>query len=77
MFVSLYGCTMKNTYCPVEAPRLIDATYVAMLFDKPADWFKRDLVRKALYSRGFPRAVIRGRWSRMAVDSWFAKEGPR
>ncbi len=66
---------MSNGYLPVEAPRLIDANQVSRLFCKPACWFKRDRVRKALYARGFPRPIIRGRWSLGAVDNWLAKEG--
>lgn len=68
---------MLNVYSPIEAPRLIDASCVSALFGKPAKWFERDRVRKALYARGFPVAVIRGRWSRSAVDTWLAKEGNR
>jgi predicted DNA-binding transcriptional regulator AlpA len=68
---------MNNEYASLETPRLIDATGVSALFGKPATWFNRDRVRKALYDRGFPKAVIRGRWSRSAVDAWLAKEGNR
>jgi hypothetical protein len=72
--VSLFSCTMKDDYTPLETPRLIDACRVSLLFGKPAAWFKRNRVRKALYARGFPRAVIRDRRSRSAVDTWLAYE---
>ena len=68
---------MYHAYAPVEAPRLIDATGVSVLFGKPESWFKRNRVRRTLYARGFPRPVIRGRWSRRAVDSWLSSEGNR
>jgi hypothetical protein len=74
---SSYGSIKGNGYTAVETPRLIDATHVALLFSKPPSWFKRDRVRKALYARGFPAPVIRGRWSRSAIDSWLSKEGAR
>jgi hypothetical protein len=62
---------MLNVYSPIEAPRLIDASCVSALFGKPAKWFERDRVRKALYARGFPVAVIRaaGRAARSTPGS--------
>lgn len=66
---------MENVYAAVERPRLLNATQVAHLFSKPAHWFLRDRVRKALYARGFPRPVVRGRWLCSAVDSWLEREG--
>jgi hypothetical protein len=68
---------MTYAYSFVETPRLLDAGRVSALFGKPTTWFGRDRVRKALYARGFPAPVIRGRWSRSAVESWLAKEGNR
>lgn len=66
--------TAKN-YKAVANPRLVSAPYISELFGKPADWFSRDRVRKALYARGFPRPVIRGRWLRSAIDSWLERKG--
>jgi hypothetical protein len=62
-------------YEPIERPRLLDAAAIDGLFAKPAGWFARDRVRKALYARGFPQPVIRGRWLRSAVDTWLEREG--
>lgn len=62
-------------YSLVEQPRLINAEDIATFFGKPASWFKRDRVRKALYARGFPLPIIRGRWLRSAVDAWLEREG--
>jgi hypothetical protein len=64
-------------YSDVERSRLVDAKCIADLFGKPATWFKRDRVRKTLYARGFPLPVVRGRWLRSAVDTWFEREGRR
>jgi predicted DNA-binding transcriptional regulator AlpA len=66
-----------QTYSPVEEPRLIDATRISNFFGMPDSWFKRDRVRKALYARGFPLPVFRGRWLRSAVDAWLEREGKR
>jgi hypothetical protein len=68
---------MNSTYSIVVKPRLIDASRVSYLFGKPPTWFNRDRVRKALYARGFPAPVVRGRWLGSAVDSWLAREGSR
>ena len=64
-------------YLDVERSRLVDAKCISDLFGKPTLWFKRDRVRKALYARGFPLPVVRGRWLRSAVDAWFEHEGRR
>jgi hypothetical protein len=61
----------------VANPRLISATDISKLFVKPEDWFSRDRVRKALYARGFPAPIIRGRWLRSAVETWMEKNGTR
>jgi hypothetical protein len=77
-------CAMSNTrhddrppnrYANVEQPRVIGATDIAHLFGKPDSWFSRDRVRKALYERGFPSPVIRGKWLRNAVEAWLEREG--
>lgn len=66
-----------NSYEPVLTPHLVDATAIARMFGKPKGWFARDRVRKALYSRGFPRPVIQGRWLRTAVLDWMEQQGRR
>ena len=55
--------------------RLISSAEISALCKKPSEWFSRDRVRKALYERGFPKAVIRGRWSGGAVLAWLENEG--
>ena len=64
-------------YSNIEKPRLIDATNISRVFGKPDSWFGRDRVRKALYARGFPLPVYRGRWLRSAVEAWLDREGKR
>jgi len=68
---------MESGYAAVEKPRLINAIQIAHLFNKPEQWFSRDRVRKALYARGFPRPVVRGRWLASAIDAWLEREGRR
>lgn len=66
-----------TSYVPAITPHLLDAAGIAAMFSKPEDWFARDRVRKALYSRGFPQPVIRGRWLRTAVQDWLEQQGRR
>lgn len=69
---------MANAYVPVSSPpRLVDAAAVNNMFGKPHGWFSRNRVRKALYARGFPQPIIRGRWLRTAIESWCEREGNR
>lgn len=69
---------MANAYVPISSPpRLVDAAAVNAMFGKPAGWFSRDRTRKALYARGFPQPVIRGRWLRTAVEAWLERMGNR
>lgn len=68
---------MADSYASVSSPWLLDAATITALFGKPRGWFSRDRVRKALYARGFPQPVIRGRWLRTAVETWLEREGNR
>jgi hypothetical protein len=60
----------NSGYAKVERTRLISATEISAIFGNSSDGFARDRVRKALYARGFPSSVYRGRWLRAAVDAW-------
>lgn len=66
-----------SSYASAFTPHLLDAVGIAEIFGKPKDWFARDRVRKALYARGFPQPVIRGRWLRSAVQDWLEQQGRR
>jgi hypothetical protein len=64
-----------NSYSEVWPAQLISSAAVSACFGKPPTWFSRDRVRKSLYARGFPKAVIPGRWSRSAICAWLEREG--
>lgn len=69
---------MVNAYVPITSPpRLLDAAAINTMFGKPRGWLERDRTRKALYARGFPQPVIRGRWLRTAVEAWLERMGNR
>lgn len=53
----------------------LTAVDIDKLFRKPGGWFSRDVVRKRLYSKGFPHPFERGLWSAKAVADWLAAAG--
>lgn len=69
--------TSNPGYRNVERSRLVSSPDISAMFGKPPDWFARPRNRRPLKERGFPNAIIRGRWLKAAVDAWFEREGTR
>jgi hypothetical protein len=62
---------------PLDDPlgTLTSAEVSTLVFKKRPGWFGRDIVRKRLYSRGFPHPIERGIWSAAAIKSWLETAG--
>lgn len=64
-------------YRHVERNRLVSSSDISAMFGKASDWFGRHRNRAALERRGFPKAVLRGRWLRTAVETWLERQGTK